>query len=90
MGKQKSEVIHTDLLDRPLMAGDIVAARVPGAHDLKLATVIKLAKKQVRIEFADDNHWRSTNGRREGFVDPHNTVKLEGPDLTLFLLKNSN
>jgi hypothetical protein len=89
MGKQKSELIHYDLIDRPLKVGDIVAARVSGAHELKLATVIKMTKKQVKIEFSDQFHWRSENGRREGYVDPRNTVLLEGPDLTLFLLKNS-
>jgi hypothetical protein len=90
MGKQKPEVTHADLIDRPLAVGDIVAARVPGALELKLATVIKLTKKQVKIEFADSHHWRSANGRREGYVDPRDTVKLDGPDLAMYLLKNSS
>jgi hypothetical protein len=89
MGKQKSQVIHYDLIDRPLKMGDIVAARIPGAHELKLATVTKLTKKQVRIEFGDQFHWRSRNGRREAVVNPRNTVLLEGPEVTLYLLKNS-
>lgn len=87
MGEKKPEVIMEDLIGRPLNVGDIVAARIAGTNELKLATVMKLAKKQIKVEYADPHNWRSRNGRREGYVAPHNTAKLEGPDLTLFLLR---
>lgn len=88
MGKQASGVTLCDLLDRPLSVGDRVAAAVVG-HGLKVATVVQLCKKQVRIEYPAPGDWRSVDGRRQSLADPRDTVLLDGEALTLYLLKKS-
>lgn len=77
-----------DIIGRDLAVGDIVAFKFPYGKDLGVGTVIKIAKKTVRIEYRGTN-WRGVDETMDSLAKPSNVVKLEGPDLTLYLLKNS-
>lgn len=77
-----------DIIGRTLSVGDIVAFKYPRGKDLGLGTVIKIAKKTVRIEYTDTN-WRGQIMKMTSLSKPANVVKLEGPELTLHLLKNA-
>lgn len=76
MPKQVPE--HKDLLGRVLNVGDYVA--YPDSNQLKIGKIDKLNTKMVRV--TTNKHWRPTVNKY-----PADTTKLDGPDLTLFLLK---
>jgi hypothetical protein len=87
--------LHADAVGQPLRVGDYVAAATGGvktsnivSYDiwLRLATVTKVSKKHIKIEFSDHVHPRSQDGRREIHLDPSRTVKLSQEDVTLFLI----
>lgn len=65
---------HRDLLGRVLAVGDYVA--YPVSNDLKLGKIEKLSPKMVKVQ-----------GRWSINKYPKDTVKLDGPDLVMYLLK---
>lgn len=75
MPKQIPE--HKDILGRVLNVGDYVA--YPDSNMLKTGKIDKLNQKMVRV--TTSNTWRTTVNKY-----PEHTVKLDGPDLTVFLL----
>lgn len=75
MAKQLPE--HKDILGRVLNIGDYVA--YPDSNMLKTGKIDKLNQKMVRV--TTGNTWRTTVNKY-----PEYTVKLDGPDLTVFLL----
>jgi hypothetical protein len=85
----RGELRVQDIIGREIAVGDIVAFKLPGGRDLDLGTIIKIAKKTVRVEFHYKNHWSGKMEISTSLVNPANVVKLEGPDLTLHLLKKS-
>ena len=68
---------HRDILGRVLAVGDHVA--YPDSNGLRLGKLDKLNQKMVRVATTD---WRSTVNKY-----PIDTVKLDGPDLIMYLLK---
>ena len=75
MAKQLPE--HKDILGRVLNIGDYVA--YPESNMLKTGKIDKLNQKMVRI--TTGKTWRTTVNKY-----PEYTVKLDGPDLTVYLL----
>jgi hypothetical protein len=69
---------HRDILGRVLAVGDYVA--YPDSNGLRLGKLDKLNQKMVRV--ATGKEWRSTINKY-----PIDTVKLDGPDLVMYLLK---
>jgi hypothetical protein len=76
MAKQIPE--HRDILGRLLAVGDHVA--YPDSNGLRLGKLDKLNQKMVRV--TTGREWRSTVNKY-----PIDTVKLDGPDLVMYLLK---
>ena len=76
MAKQIPE--HRDILDRVLAVGDYVA--YPDSNSMKMGKIDKLNQKMIRVTTGKE--WRSTVNKY-----PKDTVKLEGPDLLIYLLK---
>lgn len=69
---------HRDILNRVLAVGDYVA--YPDSNTMKMGKIDKLNQKMVRVTTGKE--WRSTVNKY-----PKDTVKLEGPDLVMYLLK---
>jgi hypothetical protein len=69
---------HRDILGRVLAVGDYVA--YPDSNGLRLGKLDKLNQKMVRV--TTGREWRSTVNKY-----PIDTVKLDGPDLVMYLLK---
>jgi len=69
---------HRDILNRVLVVGDYVA--YPDSNRMKMGKIDKLNQKMVRV--TTGREWRSTVNKY-----PKDTVKLEGPDLVMHLLK---
>ena len=69
---------HRDILNRVLAVGDYVA--YPDSNTMKMGKIDKLNQKMVRVTTGKE--WRSTVNKY-----PKDTVKLEGPDLVMHLLK---
>ena len=74
----KETLEHRDLLGRLLAEGDYVA--YPDSNHLRIGKIDKLNPKMVRV--ATGKEWRSTINKY-----PIDTVKLDGPDLVMYLLK---
>jgi hypothetical protein len=72
-----------DIIGRELAIGDIVACERAEYRGLILATIIKFTPKMVRVEY---KLGKETESMLRG---PDDLVKMEGPDLTLHLLKKS-
>ena len=74
-----------DFLNRPIGLGDYVV--FPGAYNggMKLGKIIKFTPKNLRVEHPG---WRGemTTTLRAA----NQCVKVEGPDLTFFLLSKQN
>lgn len=69
---------HTDKLGRPLAVGDCVAYP-DGNNLLKVGLIDKLNPKMIRVK-----------GFKQGYTSnkyPSETVKLDGPDISLYILK---
>lgn len=69
---------HKDILGRLLEVGDYVA--YPDSNMMKLGKIDKLNQKMVRV--TTGREWRATVNKY-----PKDTVKVDGPDLTMYLLK---
>jgi hypothetical protein len=75
---------HTDFIGRELAIDDSVLIIVPNYREYALARVIAFTPKQVRVIYG-----HPTYGNREILQWPSQLVKMDGPDLTLHLLKKS-
>ena len=70
---------HKDKLGRPLAVGDCVAYP-DGNNLLKVGLIDKLNPKMIRVK-----------GFKQVYTSnkyPNETVKLDGPDITMYILKN--
>jgi len=72
--------IHNDLLGRPLVEGDCVA--FSSGNSLHIGVVIKLTPKMVKVKVANSGWGWKTNKY------PEDVVRVEGADVTMYLLKN--
>ena len=71
---------HKDILGRVLAVGDHVA--YADSNAMRLGRIDKLNPKMVRVDTG--RGWR---GYRNVNKYPIDTVKLDGPDLVMYLLK---
>lgn len=77
---------HKDYLDRSIEVGDSVIFVIPNRRELQLGRVIKLTNKNVRVAYRHDRGWQK--GHEDSCVrPPKDVVKVDGPELTMFLLK---
>ena len=75
---------HRDKLDQVLSVGDVVC--YPSHNSLELGTVKKLNPKMVKVwEIGKHSKWYTGSNRY-----PSDLVKVEGPEVTIYLLKNSS
>lgn len=77
------EIIHKDCLGRVIKIGNCVA--FSNSSHLVVGIVDKLNPKMVRVKLLGRPKWASTYNRY-----PADVAILEGPEVTLFLLKNSS
>jgi len=74
---------HKDKLDRILKVGDCVATAI--SNSLMIARVSKLMPKMIKVvEVGRKTKWGPIQVNKYS----HDVVKLDGPDTTIFLLKN--
>lgn len=80
-----TEKIFKDFLNREITIGDYVVFPAPYGQGLKLGKIVKFTPQNMRVEWTRKNY--------RGMVDTENTVravkecvKVEGPDLTMYLL----
>ena len=77
----KEEIVHKDKLGRVLSVGDAVC--YPDRNALDLGTVRKLNPKMVTVwEMGQHSKWY-TGSRKY----PQDLVKVDGPEVTMYLLK---
>ena len=77
----KEAVVHKDKLGRVLAIGDAVC--YPCQNSLDLGTVKKLNPKMVTV-WEMGRHGKWYTGSRKY---PQDLVKVEGPEVTMYLLK---
>lgn len=75
----KKEISHVDLLGHDLHVGDFVAAYY--YKSLEICKVSKLNPKMIQL-------MPVTNGRWKKNVYPHDMVKVNPDDVTMYLLRH--
>lgn len=79
----KVEIVHKDKLGRVLKVGDCVA--YPESNNLKIGTIKKVSPKMIIVsELGIKPTWYGKNGYRKY---PSDLVLLEGPEVTMYLLR---
>jgi len=71
-----------DFLKRKLEIGDSVVFIPPYSKTMTLGRVVAFSPKMVRVTY---RAWREQD--REASRQPGELVKVDGPDLTMYLLK---
>jgi len=74
-----------DFLERNIELEDSVIMITPGYRDFTLARVVGFTPQKVRVSFINPG----TNSVRTMLQTPDQLTKVDGPELTMFLLKNS-
>ena len=76
--------MHKDFLKRDLAIGDYVVFPAPYGG-MKLGKIIRFSPKQIRVEWTyKGNH--GTVGHTDTSRYSNQCVRVEGPDLTMYLL----
>jgi hypothetical protein len=79
----KIEIEHTDRLGRVLKVGDCVA--YPAGNTLVIGVVKKINPKMVGVsELGKARTWGSAKNKY-----PQDCVRLDGPEVTMYLLKGN-
>jgi hypothetical protein len=76
-----------DFLGRELELGDSVIVVAPGYRHFVLARVIHFTPKQVRVSFMNTWNHSGDGYYTELLQGPSQLTKVDGPDLTMYLLK---
>lgn len=74
-----SQHSHKDFLGRTLSVGDRVIMMAQHSREFKLAQIVKMTPKKVKVAWADYD-WATYT------TEPERFVRVEGPDLTWYLL----
>jgi hypothetical protein len=82
--KTNSVLEHRDKLGRLLAVGDAVC--YPDRNALDLGTVKKLNAKMVTVWEVGQSHYSWYKGSRKY---PHDLIKVDGPEVTMYLLKKN-
>lgn len=82
-----TESNHVDILGRSLAVGDCVAC--PDGNSLSVATVVKLTPKMVKVRRVGTkaNIWGKYYDANKYSKD---LVKLDGPEVSFYILKNNS
>ena len=72
---------HRDLLGQPLTIGDCVV--FPSSNTMYVGTVIKLNPKMVKVKRVGQKYSWEQNKY------PQDLVRVSGPEVTMYLLTNS-
>jgi hypothetical protein len=75
---------HKDKLGRVLAVGDAVC--FPSHNRLEFGTIKKLNPKMVTVWEVDHRHYHWYEGNRKY---PQDLIKVEGPEVTMYILKKS-
>ena len=76
---------YKDFLKRDLTVGDYVIFPGPYAGGMKLGKIIKFTPQQIRVEWT--YKWRDgTVHSRDTIRQSSQCVRVEGPELTMYLL----
>ena len=76
-----------DFLGRELELGDSVIIMAPNYRHFVLARVIKFTPMQVRVAFMNTWNYGNPGSYTELLQSPSQLTKIDGPDLTMYLLK---
>lgn len=74
-----TEIVHRDFLGRKLAIGDRVIMMAQHYREFKLAQIVKFTPKKVKVAW-DEYDWATYTSEPERFI------RVEGPDLTWFLM----
>ena len=75
----KTEPVHKDFLGRKLVVGDRVIMMAQHSREFKLAQIVKMTPKKIKVAWAEYD-WATYTSEPERFV------RVEGPDLTWYLM----
>jgi len=70
---------HRDFLGRKLALGDRVIMMAQHSREFRLAQIVKITPKKVKVAWADHD-WATYTSEPERFI------RVEGPDLTWYLI----
>lgn len=73
------EIVHRDFLGRKLKVGDRVIMMAQHTREFRLAQIIKMTPKKVKVAWAEYD-WATYT------TEPERFVLVEGPDLTWYLM----
>ena len=74
---------HPDKLGRELNMGDCVV--YPQSNSMMIGTVIKFTPKMITVKTVGTTGWRGWETRKYS----SDVIKIEGPEVTMYLIKNS-
>jgi hypothetical protein len=75
--------VHRDALGRTLNLGDCVA--YPASNNLVIGVIRKLNPKMIGVTKVGKKNWASEKNKY-----PSDCVLLDGPEVTMYLIKNSD
>jgi hypothetical protein len=79
--------VYKDFLNRELVLGDYVVFPAPRGGGMKLGKIIKFTPQQIRVEWTYKAYWGNNKIMSDSAARYSNQcVKVEGPDLTMYLL----
>lgn len=76
--------MHKDFLKRDLAVGDYVIFPGPYNCGMKLGKIIKFTPQQIRVEWT--YKWNNKVESRDTTRMSNQCVRVEGPELTMYLL----
>ena len=71
---------HQDLFGQPLAVGDCIV--FPSYNTMHVGTIVKLNPKMIRIKRVGSRAWEQNKY-------PQDLVRVEGAEVTMYLLKNT-
>jgi hexokinase len=74
---------HPDKLGRELNMGDCVV--YPQSNSMMIGTVIKFTPKMITVKTIGSGGWRGYETRKYS----SDVIKIEGPEVTMYLIKNA-
>lgn len=80
-----SDQVFKDFLNRQIDIGDHVVFPAPYGQGLKLGKIVKFTPKNMRVSWARKDY-RGNVSTEETIRAVKECVKVEGPDLTMYLL----
>ena len=81
-----SNTVYKDFLKRDLAIGDYVVFPAPYGNGMKLGKVIRFTPKQIRVEWTYKLRGSSMVRSNDAARYSDQCVKVEGADLTMYLL----